>query len=252
MKKYEWFLTLIFGTVSILSWLFPNIKIEFKVSITGIIIGLIGLLFFKDKLSYFFRKFWLEIITITLLIISSLIIWQAFPDFFLPLIIILLICISITIMVNLKYNQKQVFRSRTLVQAVRINNAWVLNHWGGKCAVIESNKMIFKGKIAPIGNDGSHIDFKDFLEYGTSYAIRCFVISSPDCTAYFQLWCHDNIGASVHGVEIATEFKRPSIKGEFFELVFKPLFNHDLRIHLQYSPGEGSIEVSDVEIYKLK
>jgi len=213
---------------------------------------MIGLIVFREKLSYFFRKLWLEITTLGLLIISSLIIWQAFPEFLIPFEIIFLTSISIVILFNLKYNQKKVFKSKTLIRSVNIDNAWALNHWGGNCASIESNKMIFRGKTAPLGNEGSHTDFKNFLEYGTSYAIRCFVKSSPDSTGYFQLWCHDNIGAPIHGVEIATEFRKPSIKGEYVELIFKPLFNNDLRIHLQYSPGEGFIEVTNVEIFKLK
>ena len=252
MKKYELLLTIIFGVFTLLSWFFPSIQLVFKLLITGIIISMIGLIIFREKLSYFFRKFWLEITTLGFLIISSLIIWQAFSQFFIPFLIIFLTCISITILFNLKYNQKQVFKSRSLIRVIKIDNAWAINHWGGTCASIESNKMIFKGKSAPLGNEGSHTDFKNYLEYGTSYAIRCYAKSTPETTGYFQLWCHDNIGAPIHGVEIATEFRKPSIRGEYFELIFKPLFNNDLRIHLQYSPGDGSIIVSEVEIYKLK
>jgi len=253
MKKYELLLTFIFGIFTLLSWLFPTIDLRLKLVISAIILLTIGLMIFREKLSFFFRKFWLEITFLSLLIFTSLIIWKAFPQFLIPLEIIFLTCISIAILFNLKYNQRQIFKSRTLIQTVNINNtSWSLNHWGGECASIQANKMIFRGKSAPLGNDGSHIDFKNYLEYGISYAIRCFAKSSSDSTGYFQLWCHDNIGASIHGVEIATEFKRPSIKGEFIELIFKPLFNNDLRIHLQYSPGDGSIEVSNVEIFKLK
>jgi hypothetical protein len=252
MKKQELALALIFGFITVMSWFFPIIELVFKFLITAVILCLIALIIFRDNLAYFFRKFWLEITAVSIIAISSLLIWKTFPDSFIPLEIIFLTCISITILVNLKYNQKQVFKNRSLLRTIKIDNAWALNHWGGDCASIESDRMIFKGKKAPLGNEGSHTDLKNFLDYGLSYAIRCYAKSTQGTTGYFQLWCHDNIGAPIHGVEIATEFKRPSLKGEYIELIFKPLFNNDLRIHLQYSPGEGSIEVNHVEIYKLK
>ena len=70
-------------------------------------------------------------------------------------------------------------------------------------------------------------------------------------TGKFQLWCHDNIGIEPHGVSTAIPDTTPSIEGERCSLKFEAKFNSNLRIHLQYMPGEGQIEISDVRITEL-
>jgi hypothetical protein len=64
----------------------------------------------------------------------------------------------------------------------------------------------------------------------------------------FQLWCHDKTGVKPDGVEVSTEFKTPSEHGEKISLIFKAGFNKNIRIHLQYKPGQGRIEISDIRI----
>lgn len=110
--------------------------------------------------------------------------------------------------------------------------------------------MTFTGTTAPKGTDGSHIDLLDLLEMGNIYEISCFAKSERNTTGKFQLWCHDNFG-QINGVNESTPYKTPSAKGEKIDLKFKADFNQNIRIHLQYEPGLGSIIVSDINIYKL-
>jgi hypothetical protein len=251
MKKTDLLVGIIALILTLFSWYFPDINLTVKALITGLLFIALFIIVFKEKLSFIVRKFWQEIISLIILIVSFLIIGNVYKDHLILAAIIVLTSISTTILVYQKFSQVKVFKSRSLLCMIPIDGRWTLNHWGGSCATIHSNKMVFTGTKAIIGNDGSHIDFKNLLEYGTTYLIKCTAKSLPDTTGHFQLWCHDNAGAVVHGVELATEFKTPSIKGESFEIIFKPLFNNDLRIHLQYAPGGGTIEAYDVMIYKL-
>jgi len=252
MKKIELLLTVIFGLITIISWFFPDIDILYKVFISTPLALLIVYILLKDRLSYFFKKYWIEIISVLLLISSLVTIWKAFPHLLLPSVIIILTCISISILLHLKFTQAKIFKHRSLIRTIPFDTTWVLNHWGGNCASIKANKMSFSGTVAPQGTDGSHINLKGLLELGSSYLIKCKVKSLPNTTGKIQLWCHDNLGASVHGSDTVTEFIIPSTRGENLELTFNPLFNNDIRIHLQYSPGDGAIEVSELAIYKLK
>jgi hypothetical protein len=252
MKKPELLLTIIFGLITLISWFFPDIDLAYKVLITSLLVLSILYLVFKEKLSYFFKKHWIEIIAALLLISSLIIIWKAFPNLLLPSIIIILTSISICLLLYLKLTQTKVFRHRTIIRTIPLDTSWQLNHWGSSCASINANKMIFKGTAAPQGSDGSHIDFSGLLEVGSSYLIKCHAKSVPGTTGKMQLWCHDNLGSSVHGSDRATEFKTPSTKGDDIQLIFNPLFNNDIRIHLQYYPGNGTIEISDVVIYCIK
>jgi hypothetical protein len=252
MKKTDILLGFIAVIFTLFSWYFPDINLTLKFLITGLLLISVCITVFRERLSFVLRKFWQEIISVIILVVTFLIISNVYKDLIIPATIIILTSISTVILVNQKFNQVKVFKNRSLLCMIPIDNRWTLNHWGSSCASIQSNKMIFTGTKAIIGNDGSHIDFKNLLEYGTTYLIKCTAKSLPNTTGHFQLWCHDNAGAVVHGVELATEFKTPSKKGEAFEIIFKPLFNNDLRIHLQYAPGDGTIEVNDVMIYKLK
>lgn len=124
-------------------------------------------------------------------------------------------------------------------------------HWGGNFAAIENDKMIFQGTSPTGGADGSHIDLIEFLEIGNTYEVQCFAKSDSNTTGMFQLWCHDQIGQP-NGVNQATVYKIPSTNGEIISLFFSARFNRNIRIHLQYTPGEGRIEVTNVKIFKLK
>ena len=112
--------------------------------------------------------------------------------------------------------------------------------------------MIFTGTSAPKGKDGSHIDLNNILELGKTYEISCFAKSDPNTNGMFQLWCHDETGVKPYGVNVSTPYKTPSTEGEKIKLNFKADFNKNIRIHLQYTPGLGGTEISDVRIAELK
>jgi hypothetical protein len=140
--------------------------------------------------------------------------------------------------------------NKELVKIISFSESWRLNHWGSDCAKIIDDKMVFTGTVAPNGTDGSHIDLIDFLEIGKLYEITCFAKSNESTDAQFQLWCHDNSGEP-NGISVATPFKTPSTKGELITLRFDAQFNKNIRIHLQYTPGKGQIEISDIRLYQL-
>jgi hypothetical protein len=135
---------------------------------------------------------------------------------------------------------------------IPINNTWILNHWGSDVASIEKDKMIFRGTRTRLETDGCHINLKNMLKVGSFYKISCFVKALPNTTGKFQLWCHDNMGIEPNGSSAAIPYATPSIEGERCSLQFEAKFNTNLRIHLQYSPGEGQIEVSDIRITELQ
>jgi hypothetical protein len=137
---------------------------------------------------------------------------------------------------------------------IPINNLWWLNHWGSNYASIVGDKMVFVGTSVQTqqGTDGSHLDLNYILEIGKTYEISCFAKSDAGTTGMFQLWCHDDTGVKPDGVNVLTPFKTPSTEGERIKLNFKADYNKSIRIHLQYTPGQGRIEISDVRISELK
>ncbi len=251
MKNKETVLSITFGLLGIVAWYFPSIEVKYKVAVTFIVGLSIALILYKDRLSYFFRKYWPEIISIALFLIFYIIFKNAFPELLIPAIAILLGSISISLLISFKYAQTFIYKARILLRVVAINDEWILNHWGSTCAKIENNKMIFSGASAPNGTDGSHINLINALEIGRTYEISCNVKSTVGTTGMFQLWCHDKINNPVNGVSEATAYKIPSTSEEKIKLIFKANFNEDIRIHLQYTPGIGEIQVSDVNIFKL-
>jgi hypothetical protein len=138
-------------------------------------------------------------------------------------------------------------------EKISFNNLWRLNHWGSRCASILDDKMSFTGTSAPTneGTDGSFIDLNYILELGKTYEISCFAKSDTGTTGMFQLWCHDDTGVKPDGVNIKTPFKTPSTEGEKIKLNFKADYNKSIRIHLEYTPGQGRIEISDVRISEV-
>jgi hypothetical protein len=147
---------------------------------------------------------------------------------------------------------KEIEKIKEKSQQIPINSLWRLNHWGSNCASIVGDKMIFKGTSAPKGTDGSHIDLNNLLEIGKTYEISCFAKSLNNTNGMFQLWCHDNTGTKPDGVSEMTEFKTLSTEGERIQLNFKAAYNKNIRLHLQYKPGQGQIEVTDVKINEFK
>ena len=147
---------------------------------------------------------------------------------------------------------EEIERIKEKSEEIPINNLWRLNHWGSNCANIVGNKMIFSGISAPKKTDGSHINLNNILEIGMTYEISCFAKSDLNTNGMFQLWCHDKTGVKPDGSNSSTPYKTPKIEGEIIKLNFKAEYNKNIRIHLQYTPGQGQIEVSDIKIYKLK
>lgn len=135
---------------------------------------------------------------------------------------------------------------------IPINNSWELNHWGSEVAEIKNGEMIFSGKRTRLETDGCHVNLSDILEIGSFYRISCFVKASANTTGKFQLWCHDNIGVDPHGYSKAIQYATPSTTGERCSLRFEAKFNRNIRIHLQYLPGDGQITVSDIRVTKLE
>ncbi|MFW5804318.1 MAG: hypothetical protein ACOCWG_03695 [bacterium] len=146
----------------------------------------------------------------------------------------------------------EIERIKEKSEKIPINNLWRLNHWGSNCASIVGNKMIFEGTSAPKAKDGSHIDLNNILEIGMTYEISCFAKSNVNTTGMFQLWCHDKTGVKPDGSHSATPYKTPKTEGELIKLNFKAEYNKNIRIHLQYTPGQGQIEVSEIKISKLR
>lgn len=252
MKNKETILSVTFGLLGLVAWYFPNIELTYKIIISTIGLASIGLILIKEHLSYFFRKFWPEITIALLLTILGLIFWRAFPQLLVPAIILVLASIIVSQLISFKYGQTLIYKTKELFKQVTINDAWVVNHWQSNCARIENEKMVFSGTQAPNSTDGSHINLINALEVGKQYEITCFAKSEPNTTGLFQLWCHDQTGKPTHGVNVSTSFKTPSTRGETVSLIFNSDFNEDIRIHLQYTPGLGKIEISDVKIFKLK
>lgn len=135
---------------------------------------------------------------------------------------------------------------------IQINNLWNINHWGSDVATIKNGKMIFSGTRTRLGTDGSHIDLKDLLKVGNFYKVSCFTRAVPDTDGKFQLWCHDDIGIEPVGSSAAIPYATPSVDGERCSLRFEAKYNTNIRIHLQYQPGQGQIEVSDIKIVELE
>lgn len=134
---------------------------------------------------------------------------------------------------------------------IPINNLWILNHWGSDVASINDGRMIFKGTKTRLEMDGSHVNLANILKIGKIYVVSCFVRALPGTTAEFQLWCHDNIGVEPYGSENAIPYATPAIEGSRCNLRFVATQNTNLRIHLQYRPGNGQIEVSDIRIKEI-
>jgi hypothetical protein len=252
MKSNETILGIIFGLLSIVSWIFPSIELEYKIIVSAIALLSILFIFLKERLSYYFRKNWHFVISFAVLSIFLLLFRTTYPNLFSPALILLLTTVTINLLFVFKYRQLPVYKEKELITTVVMNSLWVLNHWKSNCARIENNKMIFTGTETPLDSDGSHIDLIGILRVGSTYEISASVKSERGTDAKFQLWCHDKIGDEAGGESEITHAKTPSSKGEIISLVFKAQFNKNIRIHLQYIAGRGQIEAYDVKIYKLR
>ncbi len=253
MKK-ENSVNVILAIFTIVIWILPeSISTKTKFLISGILLLSILLILFKEKL-YIFRKYWQEIVSIALLSAVFLLFYNVYPELSTPAIIIILTSVLISTLLSLKFKQGFVFKTKEFLDDVPINVNWNLNHWGSDCARIENSKMIFTGLTAPPTHkdDGSHIDLHNILQVGNTYEISCYARSYNNTTGLFKIWCHDQTGEQPFGSKAQTIYRTPSKRGEIVKLNFKAEFNSSIRIHLQYTPGLGSIEISRIKIYRLK
>lgn len=148
---------------------------------------------------------------------------------------------------ELKQISGEIEKIKEKSQQIPINNAWDLNHWGSNYARLEGDKIVFTGFSTQYKEDGCNIDLIDYFEIGKTYEISCFAKSISYTTGKFKLWCHDKTDEP-NGISKDTQFKVPPENGEQVKVIFKAAYNRNIRVHLQYLPGEGSVEVSDLRI----
>jgi hypothetical protein len=146
------------------------------------------------------------------------------------------------------------FKRKNLIFETKSFNNWNLNHWGGHSASLLNGSIKFIGVDVPKdkGEDGIHFNLQDKLTLGKKYEVNCHTYSDSGTNAKIRLWCHDNTDRNVpNGSRATTEFKTPRKQGEEISLTFKADYNRDMRIHIQYKPGNGAIYVDEVKIYEL-
>ena len=133
---------------------------------------------------------------------------------------------------------------------IPIDNLWRLNHWGSNyCKIVES-KFIFESVNNNLPEDGSHIDLVNYLDINKEYEITCLAKSLPETTGQIEIWCHDEFYGGAPSIGNHSGFKTPTANGEVITLRFYSS-KKDIRIHLQYRPGNGKIEVSYVKMVEL-
>ena len=253
MKNRETIISVVFGLLSITAWYFPAIELQTKILITGTAAIAVMVVFLKERLSYFFRRYWHEIVVLMLIGIVYEIFDKVYPQLLIPAAAIILASIVISLLISFKYRDAFIYRSKVFIKSVAIDDKWDLNHWGSSCASINNGKMYFTGTSAPSGTDGSNTNLFNILDIGSTYEITCFAKSEAGTDGRFQLWCHDGANSTEpNGVSEATNYRTPPVNGETIYLPpFKAAYNRNIRIHLQYTPGAGTIIVDDVKIVKL-
>lgn len=252
MRNIQTILTFASIILGLISWTFPDIPMVYKLIFSIIIILSIIYIYIQRYLNAFFQKFWQEIISFALIGIGLSIIYIQFKDFFIPSIIISIVNFSIILLLIRKSQSRNTKTILIYSDSFEIPSKWHINHWKSNVTSFVNNTMVFQGlTVGTKGEDGSHIDLPNLLNIGKDYLITCHVQSDTGTTAQFRLWCHDNIDKTKSTVSQSTDFKTPSNKGEKVLLRFTPVANRNIRIHLQYKPGNGRIIVHFVEIYML-
>ncbi len=243
------FISIIFGLLCLVAFLYPDLDIQTR-WITAIV-GMLSIVFIfvKDYISLYTRKYWQEIVCVALFIIGYLFFRNIYPQLVNPAILIVIISSGISILISTKYRGNLVYQTKKVLLNVSIDSSWQLNHWGNSFARLMGNEIVFSGDN-PQQNDGCNKDLLGVLQLGGTYEVSCLVKSSPGTTAKFQLWCHDK-NDNPNGISVNTQFFTPSHRGQRVSVIFKATFNKSIRIHLQYSPGAGSIIASKIEIKEL-
>ena len=134
----------------------------------------------------------------------------------------------------------------TLVKFVDfVSVPWILNHWGGKVCFRQGRNILFKGNdVNNTGTEGCHCNVFGELQLNRVYKIEVKAKSNRKIsTAKFSLWCHDDVGEPGNkGVSLETGYAPVGEEGTIFTLYFVPNFNSNIRIHLQYMPGDDEKE----------
>lgn len=240
--------------IACLAWWFPQVELAWKIGITAIAVAVLLSSFWR-RFRAVFEKHWQETLCFLLLAVVIWIFSARFPAFLLPGILIILVSVAIATLVLTKYILwEHGKRDKTLIFDEDFHDPknWSLNHWGSNCCSISGNQMRFTGPSGPKGEEGSHIDLVNKLEVGRRYEVACRVKAEAETTAQFRLWCHDKIRPDVvKGTNVETGFKTPPPHGEFVFLIYRANHNPDIRVHLQYKPGKGTIYVDNVRIYRI-
>lgn len=135
---------------------------------------------------------------------------------------------------------------------IEINKSWQLNHWGSTYASIKDKKIIFSSNNKTEGDeDGCNVDVLDVLELDSRYEVSCLVDGKHNVDGAISLWCHDG-GHHPTKNSKQTNFVIPKLGKTSISLEFVAKNNKNIRIHIQYKPGQGQIEVSDFKIKKLE
>lgn len=244
----------------IFNWCFPYIELARKLTIAGITVFALLLIFLR-RFRVILKRRRQEVLCFLLLGVVLWFLFIKFPTFLFPSILIMFASVAVAMLLFTKYISPQYRKQDKYKEQDRIvifnddfdtRKHWSLNHWGSNCCSISDGKMRLACSSAPRGEGGSHRDLIDKLEVGGAYQITCHLKAEPGTTGQFRLWCHDKCGPDApKGVSISTTFKTPAPDGASVSLLYIAVNNPHIRIHLQYRPGRGAIYVHNVRIYKI-
>jgi hypothetical protein len=131
---------------------------------------------------------------------------------------------------------------------------WKLNHWKNNISRIENQKLVLEGIIDRMKRqeDGCHIDLVNTVQIGNKYEIEVRAMSIPGTDAKMAIWVHDKIDKKLPlGSKTFTDFITPSKEGDVIKAIYRADYNTNMRLHLQYKPGHGRIEVEEINIYEI-
>lgn len=237
--------------LTLVLWCLFNIQLPVRITITAIIGLVLSLWIFWRPFRTIFSRYWQEVLSSLLLLVMLWFLSIKFPTFLFPSILIISVSAAIAILLSTKYVSP---KRKTLIFDEDFHDPkyWILNQWGAHCSSISGGQMRFTGRVGPKGEEGSHRDLTNILEVGQIYRIICHVKAELGTTGQFRLWCHDKTRPNVSKtMDVSTGFKAPLPNGEYVSVIYGPYHNPDIRIHLQYKPGKGTIYVDNVRIYEI-
>lgn len=248
------------ATVGFLGWCFPYVELIWKLTMGGITVFALLLIFLR-RFRVILQRRRQEVLCFLLLGVVLWFLFIKFPTFLFPSILIMFASVAVAMLLFTKYISPQYKKQDKYKEQDRIvifndhfdtHEHWSLNHWKSNCCSISDGKIRLACSSAPRGEDGSHRDLIDKLEVGGTYQITCHLKAEPGTTGQFRLWCHDKSGPDARkGASVSTKFETPAPDGTSVSLLYNAVNNPHIRIHLQYRPGRGAIYVDNVRIYKI-